>query len=387
MAFTIYCVLPKHNFVAGVPPQGASTSREPDDLPEGSRGNMITSTAAEAAVLDALYGDLPPYRPKLAEGTEVEGAIVPGVSSLLTISTSEAPSVMPSAELRVITSPTSPTVVVEPAVQEMVTSPTSAVASVLISMKTPPRSLMTCHAAAASVPAVPSTVVSTRLVDFSEAVCLPEVAEVENDFIGDIVDSFYKGLGRSIDLVLKGSTMSFSTLKVVLSRSIASIRDFEGYHQATALELLVDQFERDVEEWRRLSRSDLESSVSEQLAHLVAQMHEARLAAQEVAKAISSDLKSLETRQVELGDAIDASNSALLDAEVKIEKAKEMIRKGNLLLSKAEPVRLEEIARLEQFKAQSVELSRQELAQRATLAEVESRLAQTASFNEVELRS
>ena len=114
-------------------------------------------------------------------------------------------------------------------------------------------------------------------------------------------------------------------------------------------------------------------------------MHEARLAAQKAAKAISSDLKSLETRRIELGDAIDASSSALLDAEDKIEKAKEMIRKGNLLLSKAEPVRLEETARLEQLKVQSDELSRQELAQRATLAEVESRLAQTASFNEAEL--
>ena len=71
-------------------------------------------------------------------------------------------------------------------------------------------------------------------------------------------------------------------------------------------------------------------------------MHEAHLAAQEAAKAISFDLKSLETRKVELGDAIDASSSALLDAENKIEKAKKMIRKANLLLSKAEPVRLEE---------------------------------------------
>ena len=66
-----------------------------------------------------------------------------------------------------------------------------------------------------------------------------------------------------------------------------------------------------------------------------------------------------------------------------------MIRKANLLLSKAEPVRLEETARLEQLKAQSDELSRQELAQRGTLVEVEveARLAQTASFNEAELRS
>ena len=102
-------------------------------------------------------------------------------------------------------------------------------------------------------------------------------------------------------------------------------------------------------------------------------MHEAHLAAQEAAKAISSDLKSLETRKVELGDAIDASSSALLDAENKIEKAKEMIRKAHLLLSKAEPVHLEETAWLEQLKAQSDELSRQGLAQRATLVEVEPR--------------
>ena len=39
-----------------------------------------------------------------------------------------------------------------------------------------------------------------------------------------------------------------------------------------------------------------------------------------------------------------------------------MIRKANLLLSKAEPVRLEETARLEQLKAQNDEVLRQELA-------------------------
>ena len=44
--------------------------------------------------------------------------------------------------------------------------------------------------------------------------------------MAELVDSFYKGLKRSIALVLKGSTISFSTLKVVLSRSIDSIRDF-----------------------------------------------------------------------------------------------------------------------------------------------------------------
>ena len=52
-----------------------------------------------------------------------------------------------------------------------------------------------------------------------------------------------------------------------------------------------------------------------------------------------------------------------------------------------ESVRLEETTRLEQLKAQSDELSRQELAQRATLVEVEARLTQATNFNEAELRS
>ena len=127
--------------------------------------------------------------------------------------------------------------------------------------------------------------------------------------------------------------------------------------------------------------------MNERFARLVAQKHEARLAAQEAAKAISSDLKSLKTRQAEVGSAIDVSNSALLDAEDKIGKAEEMIRKANLILSKAKLVRLEETARLEQLQAQNEELSQQGSSQRATLAEVEARLTQAMDFNEAELRS
>ena len=83
----------------------------------------------------------------------------------------------------------------------------------------------------------------------------------------------------------------------------------------------------------------------------------------------------------------DSSTSALLDAEDMIGKAEEMIRIANLLLSKANPVRLEETVRLEQLKAQNEELVRQGLSQRASLAEVEARLAQAVDFNEAELRS
>ena len=60
------------------------------------------------------------------------------------------PPILPGAALKVITSPTSPTLVVEPVLPEIVTSPTSVVAGVLVSMRTPPRSPTTPHVAAAS---------------------------------------------------------------------------------------------------------------------------------------------------------------------------------------------------------------------------------------------
>ena len=49
-------------------------------------------------------------------------------------------------------------------------------------------------------------------------------------------------------------------------------------------------------------------------------------------------------------------------------------------------MRLEEIARIEQLKAQNDKVLQQELAQRASLVDIEAHLSQTASFNEAELR-
>ena len=141
----------------------------------------------------ALYGDLPSYQPEPARGTEIEGMVVTEATLLPTISTSEvpsvspAPSILPGAELRVITSPTFPTLVVEPAVQEMVTSPTSIVASVLVSMRTPPRSPTTSHAAASSTSTIPSTVMSINPVESSEADRLSGVIEAKNEFVAELV--------------------------------------------------------------------------------------------------------------------------------------------------------------------------------------------------------
>ena len=121
---------------------GTSTSREPANLPEGIKGEASTSTAADAAELDALYHDLPTYQPEPAGRKEAKGTVVTEPISLPTTSVGEMPVVSLTlpilAELKVITSPSSPTMVVEPAFPKIVTSPTSVVASVLVSMRTPP---------------------------------------------------------------------------------------------------------------------------------------------------------------------------------------------------------------------------------------------------------
>jgi len=65
------------------------------------------------------------------------------------------PPVLATTGLRIITSPTSPTLVVEPVFPKIVTSLTFIVAGVLILMKTPPRSLAIPHLSPASAPAIP----------------------------------------------------------------------------------------------------------------------------------------------------------------------------------------------------------------------------------------
>ena len=79
--------------------------------------------------MDVLYHDLPTYRPESTGGGKAEGTVV--MEPILSPSTlvnemplvSSVPPILPSAELKVITSPTSPTLVVEPALPEIVTNP------------------------------------------------------------------------------------------------------------------------------------------------------------------------------------------------------------------------------------------------------------------------
>ena len=104
----------------GVPPLGVSTSRGPTDLPEGIRGEASTSAGGHYRVGCLIS------RPALLSASVGEMSVVSLTLPILT-----------TAGLKIITSPMSPTLAVEPVLPEIVTSPTSIVAGVLVSTRTP----------------------------------------------------------------------------------------------------------------------------------------------------------------------------------------------------------------------------------------------------------
>ena len=182
--------------------------------------------------MDALYHDLPSYQPEPADGVkEAEETVATEPISLLAGSVGEmlvVPLMLPiltTTGLRIITSPTSPTLLVEPVLLEVVTSPTSIMASVLVSMKTPPRSLKIPRPSPASVSATSSTVMTVKPVEaLSSAITRsPGAIEAEQEFVAEIVDSFYKSLKRSVALVLKDSTTSFSVLKLKILKAFETL--------------------------------------------------------------------------------------------------------------------------------------------------------------------
>ena len=146
--------------------------------------------------------------------------------------------------------------------------------------------------------------------------------------------------------MLKDSTSLFEFLKVVLTRNIETIREFEGTDQAAFLELIVKDFEKDVGEWRRLNSSDLSPFVEKGHKRLSEHMQKTYTETQKEMEVISG-VESLEAEKVKIADVIDASNNALADSNGQLEKAEAMIKRANFLKSKAGLVRTGETARLE----------------------------------------
>ena len=129
--------------LAGILPLDASASKEPASLFEKFREETSASAAMDVAELDVLYRHLPSYQPEPAGDSivvEEMRAALPSTEPITLLAelvgemtvVSLMPPVLATTGLRVISSPTSPTLVVEPVLPGVVTSPTSIVAGVLV---------------------------------------------------------------------------------------------------------------------------------------------------------------------------------------------------------------------------------------------------------------
>ena len=115
----------------------------------------------------------------------------------------------------------------------------------------------------------------------------------------------------------------------------------------------MEDLEQNVGEWHHLNSSDLTPFIEEEVKCLSEHMQKTYVETQQALEAESQELKSLEAEKIKIADVIDASNNAHDDANEQLEKAEAMIKRANFLISKAEPVRVEETARLEQLSVQS----------------------------------
>jgi len=171
---------------------------------------ISTSATVDVVELDVLYRDLPPYQPEsagdFAAAEETRAALPSTLSTKPIAFPSESTGkmmvvsmmlpVLVTTSLRVITSPTSLMLIVEPALSGVVTSPTSVVAGVLVSRKTPPRLSAIRHPSPISVFVTSSIVMMVKPVEVLSLGITrsPRLIEPEKEFVAEMVDSFYKSL-------------------------------------------------------------------------------------------------------------------------------------------------------------------------------------------------
>ena len=88
-------------------------------------------------------------------------------------------------------------------------------------------------------------------------------------------------------LILKNSQTSFVALKSILSQAIESVRDVGGVTEAASLEVMVNNIERDVDEWCHLNHLGLTLLIEEQLNHLTEQVQKTYSKMSQEAEAVS----------------------------------------------------------------------------------------------------
>jgi len=85
------------------------------------------------------------------------------------------------------------------------------------------------------------------------SITLPLIkVDIQDEFILELVEGFYKILKPCLPLISKSTRTSFTSLRVIFSRVIENIQDVGGVIEAESLEEMINNVERDIDEWNNL---------------------------------------------------------------------------------------------------------------------------------------
>ena len=130
--------------------------------------------------------------------------------------------------------------------------PTSEVTAPVLEPATEPESTPPAAYVFVSAPLVAtiSTTPASTTITLTEMSSLvaspPSGGDLEEEFIAELIDSFYNSLRWCLYLVFKGVKTPFKSLKSMLVYAIESIKAVGGPQRVKSVEQLVENFEKDM---------------------------------------------------------------------------------------------------------------------------------------------
>ena len=127
----------------------------------------------------------------------------------------------------------------------------------------------------------------------SPSAIVPLLLEVDfkDEYVAELLESFYKSFWQFITMMLKSTWILFISWKPILSQAVESVQDIGWFDEATSLEELVNNLERDTGEWTCLNQLDLTPVVEKELERLSQKMQKNYLETSKKAEIVSKELE------------------------------------------------------------------------------------------------
>jgi chromosome segregation ATPase len=247
---------------------------------------------------------------------------------------------------------------------------------------------------------VPPTVTSGSRADLhsdvlAEKPLTPEsesTFDLEEGLVQSFIQNFYNSFQQCVSLMLKGSRIPFSSLKVALTRSVDNIRDVGGNERAEVFEQMISDFETDVKALQELTQASPSSLIEEEINRLMSKMQEDRIVMQNRLSELSGSLSEIKSRKAVVSTDFDMAHarikalisdmdnarSSIEKANKMIERARDMIAKAEVVLEKSAPLYKADSSSLEALENEKLVLRGEEARVSREIAAIEAHLATLA---------